>query len=875
MFKPQQNLINSSGKLPIKVLTKYHLDLYFLRCISFDNQEALIHYPHRKEVESLEAVYSSSLANEIISERHLPKKTFQQHNQHLDNNSSPSIEVDEENITSDTLPYNLDNNNGGSSALNVNYGNHGNNNSMDELDMLSTNSGVSSVSGSTGNENSILNNTLSNNQQQQQQQYTPGISVSSSDNNTDNNLLLQNPNNNSMNNSTGHLSSPRHRNSSSLDDVTTIYTPEQLLDFTNTNNSSNNESGNSNGNKLSIEKRILLAIEYGYLKELKQLLDIALNNNLLSNSSKIDINYHFRDKSKSDRTLLHIASRYGHYHILQYLIEELHTNVNCVDKTDTTPLFLAAAHGHTECCQYLIMKGANVNMRDVFENYPLSIALNGNFFECAENLILLGADVNFKGKKGNTCLHDACEQNDWKKIEFLLKFKKNLNIATKNRFEETCLFSCLNYPTLLFKLLDKFNLEFTQEEIQRWLKMEDQYGKNLLQVCVENNFFISFCVLIYFIQNDKISYFLNLKDKMNGNTCLHLCIKNLRKEESLNSNNSTNTNTQPLLGFNQPLFYDANTSLFGNLNNQNNQLNQNNQQQSNLTNLLENNSMEMLKNYLSYIDQDIFYYTFLSSQEINIDEQNNEGDTALHLAMKDLKYSTIHSLIQLGGASIKIQNRNHVSVKKLAKEMNINLDLFYMVGVGGNTNNSNSDKYYYNYNYYTNNIYGSNTKYRKSNEFNQSFTKYSNILYYNSQMQCGIQNIDDFYCKLFDYINELQTNIISLNSNYDFKLLIANIVSCLSQVFEVQRKLLSEYCSTKLYFDEHLREHEKLSTYLEKLDLEYKATNKESLLEDLLFNLIAHIREHYLVMDRTLAYDVKSVTLAPLDEDNEIMLEFI
>ena len=53
-----------------------------------------------------------------------------------------------------------------------------------------------------------------------------------------------------------------------------------------------------------------------------------------------------------------------------------------------------------------------------------------------------------------------------------------------------------------------------------------------------------------------------------------------------------------------------------------------------------------------------YIITFLLSHGVNINSQNNEGDTALHLSVKSQKYKTIDLLIKLG-ASEYIYNKKH------------------------------------------------------------------------------------------------------------------------------------------------------------------------------------------------------------------------
>ncbi|KAF0979814.1 hypothetical protein FDP41_000967 [Naegleria fowleri] len=952
-------------------------------------------------------------------------------------------------------------------------------------------------------------------------------------------------------------------NSSSLLLDNVKYSREQLVDFTST--------------PLTIEQRVLFCIEYGYLEELKFLLCHAasslnnsnsqqggysmtsgtssLSSSLSSSSSSsqshlhnattnqnssstnhselflspptytsssafFDVNQIFRDKSKNDRSLLHMAARYGHVHIISYLIDELHANPNLTDKSDSTPIFLACAHGHSDACHALASKGASLNIRDLYENFPLSIALSCGHYETAQALLLFGADINFKGKRGNTVLHEACEANDWQRVDFILSSNGggSVNVATKNRFDENCLFSALPYPSLLYRLCERFYRQSTPEEFQRWIRSEDQYGKTLLHVCAQNLYFISFCILVNYIQPDRLASFLSCKDRVKGNTILHTLvsqignspvtniagnyigssleqeyssatlftnttnhhshhtihgslslpslsppgmISTLSPNNSNSSSNSTTTssaNSTPLLFSQQqylspshsPLQINSstNTSAFITTLNSSVDLSDSSSHSHHHNNLLNNHttlsnslissdygdSSEMYSSQTSATNNyqtpfsphkcylynhdvpgDAFLWAFISSGElvggsysnnnnssggnnslgINIvDEQNNDGDTALHLALKAQNISVAHLLIHELGANVKLQNKQHKSAKKVAKEFGISLqdivntpnimDLLQSHAIKeSNQNNQHNNNHSTSLNSSSSSNSGSggeksasnrltglfkkitksspmDTNSNNSGNSHHSKTKKTSIEDFNvgtgnlsnstssslnhsnvtslplvqlpirptspsqqqqqqtpslltsstpTQQNGVISNstilsreqlvawtnhtafnlgiVDSCYMRIFDRINSLAKSIFraahsksksSSASIVDWNIgiyIFEESIEALEESFEYERRLFLECGMKRELVEEHVKDHECISQCLLDLLDEYKQHGTESILEEFLFYMISHVSQHYLCMDRLLAMEVKAFRVAPLSEENELMLEYI
>ncbi len=64
-------------------------------------------------------------------------------------------------------------------------------------------------------------------------------------------------------------------------------------------------------------------------------------------------------------TALHVACLQGDLAAVQRLIEEVHIDVNYIDRTGSTALMYAAYSGHLEIVKYLVAHGANLSIKNL------------------------------------------------------------------------------------------------------------------------------------------------------------------------------------------------------------------------------------------------------------------------------------------------------------------------------------------------------------------------------------------------------------------------------------------------------------------------------------------------------------------------------
>lgn len=114
------------------------------------------------------------------------------------------------------------------------------------------------------------------------------------------------------------------------------------------------------------------------------------------------INCRFRKDS-----LLHIAIRYGHNDIVEYLVDR-GANVNAVNTMlENRPLDEAASHGHLKIVIKLFKHGADINTIDQQEDTPLHGAAFNGYGDIVEWLIEHGAAFDTQNKFNDTPLDRA------------------------------------------------------------------------------------------------------------------------------------------------------------------------------------------------------------------------------------------------------------------------------------------------------------------------------------------------------------------------------------------------------------------------------------------------------------------------------------
>ena len=82
-------------------------------------------------------------------------------------------------------------------------------------------------------------------------------------------------------------------------------------------------------------------------------------------------------EQKSKRSPLHIAAKYGHYHLIEFFLNK-NANIEARDKLLKTPLHYACEGGHTEVVKILMDHNGDPQEKDNCDEQVLSPNLEGS-----------------------------------------------------------------------------------------------------------------------------------------------------------------------------------------------------------------------------------------------------------------------------------------------------------------------------------------------------------------------------------------------------------------------------------------------------------------------------------------------------------------
>ena len=240
---------------------------------------------------------------------------------------------------------------------------------------------------------------------------------------------------------------------------------------------------------------------------------------------------------------MHIACEYGYIHIVRYLVEQQHAEINPRNSAGMTPLYVAALNNQTNIVKYMCDHKATIDAKSKNEDTPLIVATknknapivqtlceycaNPNFIDkdgnaplhiAAKNsdvliitcLILHNADVDIKNKKDDTPLHVACQYGNLKVVKKLCEYGADVNSINKAG----------NMPIHTAALYNNYNIvKYLVEERNVNKEQENEYGSTALQVASRANCYETVQFLINVMKCD-----INSCDNV-GNTSLHKAVE--------------------------------------------------------------------------------------------------------------------------------------------------------------------------------------------------------------------------------------------------------------------------------------------------------------------------------------------------------------
>ena len=164
------------------------------------------------------------------------------------------------------------------------------------------------------------------------------------------------------------------------------------------------------------------------------------------------------------------ACRLGDLSLLKESLSKYPDGLNQKDYSiKWTGLYRSVICGHQDTTEYLLISGADPNIRTSMGDTALHQAAENNQYKIAKLLLQYKADPNIQQNDGGTPLHLACLKGNFEMVEILLEYKADPNMQDFN-FTKTPLHYAVDYqyPNIITLLV--------QNDANTELK--DVYGKS-------------------------------------------------------------------------------------------------------------------------------------------------------------------------------------------------------------------------------------------------------------------------------------------------------------------------------------------------------------------------------------------------------------
>ena len=310
---------------------------------------------------------------------------------------------------------------------------------------------------------------------------------------------------------------------------------------------------------------------YKWIKLKKIIKDIYLKNNDLDLNIKDDNNIY----------LLEYLILFNKYDILEIIIKNI--KIDIIDENFRTILYNIVKYSYIECLDIILIENENNIGNNILEMYDddgnngLFYSIKFNNLLIFEKIIIKTKNIYSKNNAGFNSLHFCVKYGNYNIFKVLLNYFKNINVTTNDG--ETCFHIAIMSNKLdVINILLKNNIDFNIPE--------NKYNQTPLHY-ISFEYKIKICELILpYIDNidgnvqDKsgnifMHYFLNNIDSnidteiinkiydifilikfdyniynIDGNCCLHILLKNLKKYNKKyikiinNFINNTNLNIQ-------------------------------------------------------------------------------------------------------------------------------------------------------------------------------------------------------------------------------------------------------------------------------------------------------------------------------------------
>ena len=182
---------------------------------------------------------------------------------------------------------------------------------------------------------------------------------------------------------------------------------------------------------------------------------------------------------------LHQVAISGDLDIVQYLVNEVGCDVNCLDSEAYTPLHRAIEYGHLPIVQYLLSQ-PQCNCETRSNNcgmYPLHHAAELGYLEIIKALVEGHCDINVSDDKGYTPIHNTCNNGHLAVVEYLAS-KPQCNLeALDNTGQQPLHYAlCQGHKEIVMFLREKVSVDGMHQCIKS--AVEDKVPGSMIELLV-------------------------------------------------------------------------------------------------------------------------------------------------------------------------------------------------------------------------------------------------------------------------------------------------------------------------------------------------------------------------------------------------------
>ena len=342
---------------------------------------------------------------------------------------------------------------------------------------------------------------------------------------------------------------------------------------------------------------------------------------LLKNDT--DNMFELNAKDKQGNYLLTYAVLFNKLDIVQLLVTK-GAKIDIVDMDERSVLYIAIKYDYTTILEYLLKTNREnigisiIDIRDRNSNIPLHYAINNNNLNAVKILLEYGSNPNTIDKNGNNSLHLAVYSRSKDICEVVLKYNPNIN--SKTNIGETALHIACNLQNMeiIKLLLRKKDINVNSQDFEHEFTPL-HYSINLNNAAQVD----------YLLQNKADPIIQDIY----GNTPIHYCIteNNIKILDFLlhQKSGSPNINIWNIEG-KIPLHYVFET---------------------------------IPDNITEYIDKLI--------EDSNLNIQDNDGNTCLHLLIKHDMWQQYKSVLEKKKLDITLINKNNKRPLDYVKKNNM------------------------------------------------------------------------------------------------------------------------------------------------------------------------------------------------------------